>query len=151
MSRARLAGAAALGLAVVLGLSGCFGPGEEELVARAAADFDAIVEQAAAAELDVLYTLEVEKPVSESCDPETDAEHTVFVAAGTTAIQATPGQELELVAGLQPPAGSDDEERWTEVDGLPKTQRAYLDADGITAAVRVDSGLLVITVFSPCR
>ena len=149
----RTAGAgAALGVALLLALSGCSGPGEDELIAQAKAEFDALVEDAAAVELDVLHTLEVEDPVSTSCDEESDAEHTVFVAAGTMAVQSTPGDEAGLIKLLKPEPPVDDEaEGWTEIDGLPSGERAYLSPEGITVAVSARQGLLVITVFSPCR
>ena len=149
--RARLIGSGALGLALVLSLTGCFGPGEDELIAQARIDFDALVDQAADADFEVLHTLEVEDPLSESCDNETDAEHTVFVAAGTTAVQADRDDEQQLLDGLELHEESDGEERWTAIGGLPDAQRAYVDADGITASLKVDDGLLVIAVFSPCR
>lgn len=152
MSRQRVAGAA-LGIALLLALSACSGPGEDELVAQAKADFEALVDDAAAADVEVLRTLEVEDPVSEACDAESDAEHTVFVAAGTMAVQSTLEDAAQLLFGLEPPAGAvdDEEERWTAVDGLANDERAYRDKNGITAAVSVHESLLVITVFSPCR
>jgi len=143
---------AAAALAVLVGLSGCSAAGEDELVAQAKADFDALVESASAVDVAVLHTLEVEEPAAEPCDsePDSEKEHTVFVAAGTFAIQATEAQEDELLTSFAPLF--DDEERWTEIsDDLPSTQRAYVDVDGITAAVTVDEGLLALTVFSPCR
>lgn len=151
MSRPGVA-AAGLGIALLLALAGCSGPGEDELVAQAKADFEALVDDAAAADVEVLRTLEVEDPVSEACDLESDAEHTVFVAAGTMAVQSTLEDAAQLLFSLEPPAGADDEEeRWAAVDGLANDERGYRDKNGITVAVSVHESLLVITVFSPCR
>lgn len=140
--------AAALAGAVVLLLTGCFGPGEDELIAQAKADFAALVDQAAAVDVEVLHTLEVEKPAVEACEGDTDAQRTVFVAAGTMAIQTTGVDERDLVGEFEPT--SDVEDRWTPVD-RPETQRAWVGTEGITASVTIDDGLLVIAVFSPCR
>jgi len=131
-------------------LSGCFGPGKDDLIAQATIDFGDLVGRAAAADVAVLHTLEVEDSVAESCDTESDEEHTVFVAAGTIAVQATSVEERELLEGFEPSFG--DAERWTEIHSdLASSQRAYVDVDGITASVKIDDGLLVIVVFSPCR
>jgi hypothetical protein len=146
----RATATAAVGIAVVLALAGCSAMGEDELIAQAHSDFDALVEDAAAVDVSVLHTLEVEEAVSTSCDEDSDAEHTVFVAAGTIAVQATLDEWRDLVETLAPQDDSHDAPRWSEIDGLPPAQRAYVDANGITAAVGVEDGLLVITVFSPC-
>lgn len=150
MSRVRLGVVAVLAVTLSLSLTGCFGPGEEEVIAQAQADFDALVEEASAVEITVLRTLEVEDPVSEPCDPDTDATHTVFVAAGTMAIQAGRHDERELAQLIEPDDDAEGE-RWTEIGGLPLAQRAYVGDEGVTASVKADDGLLVITVFSPCR
>ncbi|CAN5194949.1 hypothetical protein BH11ACT5_BH11ACT5_10800 [soil metagenome] len=153
MRAARGVAAATVASAVVLLLAGCFGPGEDELIKQASADFGALVDQAAAADVAVLHTLDVEKPAVEACDAETDDERTVFVAAGTIAVQADSVDERELVEGFELSEKTDDEkERWTEVrKGLETDQRAWVDPEGITASVTVDEGLLVVAVFSPCR
>lgn len=132
-------------------LAGCwFGPSTESLIAQAEVDFDVLVDAASAADIAVLHTLEVEKPVSELCSPDTEDEQTVFVAAGTIAIPARAPDERELLKEL---TRSFDEERWMAVDRsqLLDQQSAYLDDDGIVATLTIESGLLVITVFSPCR
>jgi hypothetical protein len=139
---------------IVLLLSGCFGPGEDELIALAAADFDSLVEQASAADVEVLRTLEVEDPSVEACDDtEADDEHTVFVAAGTLAVQTDAVDGRALIDGFELSEKTDDgEDRWTEVArGTAGTQRAWADENGITASATVDDGLLVVAVFSPCR
>ena len=145
--------AAAVAAAVVLLLAGCFGPGEDELIKQASVDFDTLVDQAAAVDVAVLHTLDVEKPAVEACGAETDDERTVFVAAGTIAVQADSVDERELVEGFQLREQTDDEkQRWIEVKkGLETEQRAWVDPQGITASVTVDDGLLVVAVFSPCR
>jgi len=145
--------AAAVAAAVVLLLSACFGPGEDELIKQASSDFDGLVDQAAAVDVAVLHTLDVEKPAVEACDVDNDDERTVFVAAGTIAVQADSVDERELVEGFELSEKTDDEkERWTEVKrGLDTEQRAWVDPQGITASVTVDDGLLVVAVFSPCR
>jgi hypothetical protein len=151
----RVLKAAAAVAVLALLLTGCSGQGEDELINRASHDFDALVDQASAVDVAVLHTLEVEKPSVEACgtDPDADRERTVFVAAGTTAIQAESDDEAELVDGFELTETTDDEkERWTEVtDGVADLQRAWADADGITASVTVEDGLLVVAVFSPCR
>ncbi len=145
--------AAAVAAAVVLLLAGCFGPGEDELIKQASVDFDTLVDQAAAVDVAVLHTLDVEKPAVEACGAETDDERTVFVAAGTIAVQADSVDERELVEGFELREQTDDEkQRWIEVKkGLETEQRAWVDPQGITASVIVDDGLLVVAVFSPCR
>lgn len=149
----RAAKGAVVAAAVVLLLAGCFGPGEDELIKQASGDFKGLVDQAAAADVAVLHTLEVEKPAVESCGAKTEDEHTVFVAAGTIAVQADSVDERELVDGFElSEKTDDDEERWTEVrKDLDTGQRAWVDPQGITATVTVDDGLLVVAVFSPCR
>jgi hypothetical protein len=144
---------AAVAAAVVLLLSGCFGPGEDELIKQASGDFDALVDQAAAVDVAVLHTLDVEKPAVEACDAKTEDERTVFVAAGTMAVQTDSADERDLVEGFELSEKSDDKkERWTEVTkDLEDGQRAWVDPQGITASVTVDDGLLVVAVFSPCR
>lgn len=140
----------AVAAAVVLLLSGCFGPSPEELVERASADFDSLVEQAAAVDVEVLHTLEVDEPAVEPCD-DGDTEHTVLVASGTMAVQADDADAHSLIDGFEPSA-RDDDNPWTEVTlGVSGIQRAWADARGITASVTVDDGLLVVAVFSPCR
>jgi hypothetical protein len=155
---ARVAVVAAIGVAAALLLTGCFGPGEDELIAQAKTDFASLADQASAVDVAVLHTLEVEDPASESCGTESDNEHTVFVAAGTLAVQSTSVDERELLDGfeLEPPSsgrGKDAEpQRWTEIRAdLDTSQRAWVDVDGITASVTIDDGLLVVAVFSPCR
>lgn len=147
--------AAVLAAAVALLLTGCFGPGEDELIKQASADFDTLVDEASAVDVAVLHTLEVEEPGVEACDtdPDADQHRTVFVAAGTMAIQTDTSDGREVVDGFELSEKADnDEERWTEVrKGLTGTQRAWVDPDGITASVTVEDGLLVVTVFSPCR
>ncbi|CAN5335530.1 hypothetical protein BH09ACT5_BH09ACT5_18960 [soil metagenome] len=154
MRASRAGAAAAVAIAVALGLSGCFGPGEDELIALASADFDTLVDQASGVDTEVLRTLEVEEPAVEACD-DTDAEdeHTVFVAAGTMAVQTDGADGRALVEAFELSGKDDDgEPRWTEVEeGTSGTQRAWADADGITASVIVEDGLLVVAVFSPCR
>ena len=153
MRAAKGGAAAVVAAAVVLLLSGCFGPGEDELITQAADDFDTLVDQAAAVDVAVLHTLDVEKPAVESCGAKTEDERTVLVAAGTMAVQTDSVDERELVEGFELSEKSDDDtERWTEVrKGLEATQRAWVDPNGITASVTVDDGLLVVAVFSPCR
>lgn len=148
----RPAAAFALAVAVMLLLTGCFGPDKRVLIDQARVDFDGLVELAAAVDTAVLHSLEVEDPSSESCDPdpEADAVHTVFIAAGTMAIQATTAEERDLLDEFEPSFG--DEERWTRItDDLDDGQLAWVAVEGITASVKVDDGLLVIAVFSPCQ
>ena len=146
----RAAGAVAVALATALLLSGCFGPGKEALIKQASDDFEVLVDKASSIEFEVLHTLEVEDPASESCAAESSDEHTVFIAAGTMAIQTTGVEEREVLSGFAPLFA--DEERWTEITtGLDDKQRAYVDTDGISASIQIDDGLLVIAVFSPCR
>lgn len=143
--------AAAVAAVVALLLTGCFGPGEDELIERASADFGTLVDHAAAVDVEVLHSLEVEAPAAESCDNDADHERTVFVAAGTMAIQSDAVDERVLVDGFEPSPRADDKP-WTEITkGTSGIQRAWVDVDGITATVTVDEGLLVVAVFSPCR
>ncbi len=140
---------AAVAAALLLLLTGCFGPSTDELKALAQTDFDALVDVASGADIAVLHTLEVEEPSAEACDTEhPDAQHTVFVAAGTMAIQTTGVEERDLLTEFEPTF--DDPERWTEVD-RPGEQRAYVGVEGITASMTIDDGLLVIAVFTPCK
>lgn len=154
-ARPRIAAAAGVALATVVLLAGCFGPSRDEVIDLAQRDFDSLVDQASAVDEAVLHTLEVEKPVSESCGSQTEADekHTVFVAAGTMAIQSTGVDERELLEGFTiEKIEKGEEERWTEIRlGLMPGQRAFVDDAGITASVKIDDGLLVIAVFSPCR
>jgi hypothetical protein len=143
-------GSVAIAAAVVLLLAGCFGPDRQVLIDQAHDDFDGLVTVASAVDEAVLHTLEVEKPSAEACDPESkDARNTVFIAAGTMAIQSAATDEFDLLEQFRP--SFDDGERWTRVDDLGEGQLAWVDVDGITASVKIDQGLLVIAVFSPCR
>ena len=136
--------------ALVLLLSGCFGPSPDELIATASADFDALVDQASAVDVAVLHTLEVDDPAVEPCD-DGDTEHTVLVASGTMAVQTDDVDARALIDGFEP-STRDEDHPWTEVTlGVSGIQRAWADTQGITASVTVDDGLLVIAVFSPCR
>jgi len=145
--RALAAGGVALATAILL--AGCFGPDPEVAIDQAADDFGALVAVASAADEAVLHTLEVEDPVSESCDTESDRQHTVYIAAGTLAVQADDTAAGELVDGF---SGSFADERWSVVPNPPgDVQEAWVDTAGITATVTVDDGLLVIAGFSPCR
>ena len=150
MRRAGRGLAVAGGVVAVLLLAGCFGPSTESLIAQAEDDFNLLVDAASAVDVAVLHTLEVEKPVAEPCSPDAEDEQTVFVAAGTFAIPARAPDERKLLKEL---TRSFDEERWMAVDRsqLLDKQSAYLDDDGIVATVTIEGGLLVITVFSPCR
>jgi hypothetical protein len=140
----------AVAAVVALMLTGCFGPDKHVLIDQAHDDFDGLVAVASAVDEAVLHTLEVEKPSSETCDPESkDAENTVFIAAGTMAIQSADTDEFDLLEQFRP--SFDDRERWTRVRDLGEGQLAWVDVDGITASVKVEDGLLVIAVFSPCR
>ena len=146
----RAAVAVGVTVATVLLLSGCFGPGKEALIQQASDEFDILVEQASSIDVAVLHTLEVEDPASESCADESNDEHTVFIAAGTMAIQTTDVDEREVLAEFGPTFA--DGQRWTEITtGLDDKQRAFVDLDGISASIQIDDGLLVIAVFSPCR
>ena len=143
----RLIGAAGVAAVAVLALTGCFGPDPSIAIDRAGDDFGALVEVASAVDVDVLHTLEVEPPVSESCDTESESVHTAYVAAGTVAVAATQAQERDLLTEF-----ALDPERWQRIDSATgSTRRAYVDEDGITSTVTVENGLLVIAVFSPCR
>lgn len=141
---------AAIAGAVLL-LAGCFGPGPDELLAQADSDFDALVDQASAVDLEVLHTLEVDEPLVEACGTDSDDEHTVLVASGTMAVQTDAADERALVDAFEPAARPKDEP-WREIaKGVSGVQRAWVDQDGITASVTVDDGLLVVAVFTPCR
>ncbi|MBX3098416.1 MAG: hypothetical protein KF761_02450 [Salinibacterium sp.] len=146
----RAAASIAVGVATVLLLTGCFGPGKDVLIQQASDDFDSLVSTAASVDVTVLHTLEVEDPTSELCSTESNDEHTVFIAAGTMAIGTTGVEERAVLAEFGPTFA--DEERWTAItDGLDARQVAYIDVDGITASAKIEDGLLVIAVFTPCR
>lgn len=137
--------------AVTLLLAGCFGPGPDELLAQAHDDFDALVDQASAVDVEVLRTLAVDKPVVQECDADSADEHTVLVASGTMAIQTDAKDARALVDGFEP-APRPKDEPWREITkGVSGVQRAWVDSDGITASVTVEDGLLVVAVFTPCR
>lgn len=141
--------AAGVAVAAVILLSGCFGPDPEVAIEQAADDFAALVAVASATDETVLRTLEVEDPVSESCDTESDKQHTVYIAAGTLAIQADDAAGGALVDSF---SDSFTDERWSVMPDPPgDIQEGGIDTAGITATVTVDEGLFVIAVFSPCR
>lgn len=143
--------ALAVAAAVTLLLAGCFGPGPDELLARADSDFDALVSQASAVDLAVLHTLEVDEPRVEACGTDSEDEHTVLVASGTMAVQTDASDGRALVDAFEPAARPKDEP-WREITkGVSGVQRAWVDHDGITASVTVEDGLLVVAVFTPCR
>jgi hypothetical protein len=130
-------------------LSGC-SASSDEVIAESRVVFDDLVDSASGVDEGVLHTLEVEKPSSESCGKDTDAEHTVFIAAGTMAVQSTLSDGRNVLKRFDPLFS--DDERWTPVrSGLSAVQSAYIDTEGITASAKVEDGLLVIAVFSPCR
>lgn len=140
--------AVVLALLAVLTLAGCSAPGPD-LQAQAAADFDALVQQAADVDAATLRTLERERPEQRPCGTDGTGRQTAHVAAGVLSILADEDAGAGLVDDL---ARGLDPDRWDAIgaDAEAGVQRAFADPDGIVATLTARDGLLVIAVFSPC-
>ncbi|KAA9135620.1 hypothetical protein [Microbacterium caowuchunii] len=147
MSGGGRAAGVAVGLALLLTLSGCAAPDPEVIALEAQEVFDELVAAAAATDTAVLRTLETAPPRQERCPGEEDHSQTALTASGVVSITADEGEAGRIRDDL---AASLDPEEWTTIIPAVAEQRAWISDHDVVVTLSADGPALVIAVFTPC-